>query len=130
MHQVASKLRLELAQYRELVTFTQFGTELDKTTQDQLTRGERMVEVLKQLQYQPLPVSKQTMIIFAGSNGFLDDLKTSSVKRFERELYCYVEKNHGQIQKEIEERKELTQELTDRLYHVIAEFKASFKENP
>lgn len=130
MHQVASKLRLELAQYRELVTFTQFGTELDKTTQDQLTRGERMVEVLKQLQYQPLPVSKQTMIIFAGSNGFLDDLKISSVKRFERELYCYVEKNHGQIQKEIEERKELTQELTDRLYHVIAEFKASFKENP
>ncbi len=130
MHQVASKLRLELAQYRELVTFTQFGTELDKTTQDQLTRGERMVEVLKQLQYQPLPVSKQTMIIFAGSNGFLDDLKTSSVKRFERELYCYVEKNHGQLEKEIEERKELTQELTDRLYHVIAEFKTSFKENP
>ena len=130
MHQVASKLRLDLAQYRELVTFTKFGTELDKATQDQRTRGERMVETLKQPQYQPLSVAKQTMIIFAGSNGFLDDLKALSVKKFERELYLYVEKNHAQLEKEIETKKDLTKELAERLKQVITEFKAQFKEHP
>lgn len=128
MNQVASKLRLDLAQYRELVTFTQFGTELDKATQAQLTRGDRMVETLKQPQYQPLPVAKQIMIIFAGSNGFLDDIKSISVKKFERELYAYIASRHPELEKEIETKKELAKDLSDRLMQAMKEFKTQFKE--
>ena len=128
MRQVASKLRLDLAQYRELVTFTQFGTELDKATQAQLTRGERMIEVLKQIQYAPLSVAKQVIIIFAGTNGYLDGFKASSVKRFESELFAFIEKGYPHFEEELESKKEITDDLKGQLTNILNEFKAQFKE--
>jgi F-type H+-transporting ATPase subunit alpha len=86
MKQVAGKLRLDLAQYRELVTFAQFGTELDKASQAQLDRGERLTEILKQNQYVPLSVEKQILIIYAGNRGFLDDFPVSKIKDYEAKI--------------------------------------------
>ncbi len=126
MRQVASKLRLDLAQYRELVTFTQFGTDLDKTTQVQLTRGERMVEILKQQQYSPLNIAKQVMIIYVGTKGFLDDLPLSCLKRFESEFYKYVSDNYSKIEQDIEEKQELSQDLAEKLDNIILAFKKQF----
>lgn len=130
MRQVAAKLRLELAQYRELVSFTQFGAELDKLTQAQLIRGEKMAEILKQPQYVPLPVSKQVIIIFAAGHGYLDDLKTTSVARFESELYRFLEKNYPQLEQELAEKRELDSELEKKLNQAIIEFKPQFREGP
>jgi len=128
MRQVASKLRLDLAQYRELVVFTQFGTELDKATQAQLNRGARMVEILKQDQYNPLTMSKQVMIIYAGTNGFLDDLPVNSVKKFEEQFLKYMDSQHPDTGKEIEEKQELTPDLTKKLDAAILEFKPEFQK--
>lgn len=128
MKQVAGRLRLDLAQYRELVTFTQFGSELDKATQAQLTRGERMIEILKQGQYEPLPVAKQVLIIYAGTNGFLDDLPISSIKKFETEFYDFMEKLHPDIEIQIETKRELSSDLKIKLDKAIEEFKTKFKE--
>lgn len=128
MKQVAGRLRIDLAQYRELITFTQFGSELDKTTQAQLTRGEKMVELLKQGQYEPLPTSKQVMIIYAGSNGFLDDLPTASIRRFEREFYEYMDRDHPDIASEIDEKKSISDDLKSRLDAAISAFKDEFKK--
>lgn len=105
MRQVASKLRLDLAQYRELVIFTQLGTELDKTTRAQLARGERMVEILKQSQYEPLSIAKQVMIIFAGTRGHLDDIEIGYIRKFEHELYDHVEKDYPQVLLDIDKKK-------------------------
>lgn len=127
MKQVAGRLRLDLAQYRELLAFTQFGAELDRTTQAQLTRGERMVEILKQDQYMPLPVAKQVLIIYAGTNGFLDDLPVHVVHNFESEFYEYLDKNYSDIEHEIENKNELTDEMKTRLNKIIATFKEEFK---
>lgn len=126
MRQVASKLRLDLAQYRELVTFTQFGTDLDKTTRAQLTRGERMVEVLKQVQYDPLSTVKQIIIIYAGTNGYLDDLPIKTVKRFEEQLYRFIERKYPEIQEEITSKDELDLNLRNKLDSLIADFKKEF----
>jgi len=126
MRQVASKLRLDLAQYRELVTFTQFGTELDKTTQAQLERGERMVEILKQEQFNPLPISKQVMIIYCGTRGFLDELKVSLIKKFEAQFFKYMDKNHPDIVAEIEAKRELSQALMQRMDAAITACKSEF----
>ncbi|MCK9432374.1 MAG: F0F1 ATP synthase subunit alpha [Candidatus Omnitrophica bacterium] len=126
MRQVASKLRLDLAQYRELVTFTQFGTDLDKTTRAQLTRGERMVEVLKQAQYEPLDVFKQVVIIYAGTNGYLDDLSIGSVKNFTQQLYKFIDAKFPEIRGEIELKNELDQETKNKLDTLICEFKKEF----
>jgi F-type H+/Na+-transporting ATPase subunit alpha len=128
MRQVASSLRLDLAQYRELVAFTQFGTEVDKTTQSQLIRGERMVEILKQPQFEPLSIPRQVMIIFAGSNGYLDDLKVASVRRFEKELHSFIDKNYPSLLAEIESKGELDQDLITTLKRIVGECKAQFKE--
>ncbi|MBF0385110.1 MAG: F0F1 ATP synthase subunit alpha [Candidatus Omnitrophica bacterium] len=128
MRQVASKLRLDLAQYRELVTFTQFGTELDKTTQAQLTRGERMVEVLKQPQYMPLSVAKQLIIIYMGTTGHLDAVKASSVRKYEREIFAFIEEHHKGLIAEIETKKELTDKIKETLENVAVEFLKQFKE--
>lgn len=125
MRQVASRLRLDLAQYRELVTFTQFGTELDKATQAQLARGERMTEVLKQEQYNPLPVSKQVMIIYCGINGYLDDLPVSAIKKFETSFFKYMDEYHPDVVSEIDSQKELSDTLMQKLNSAIAEFKSS-----
>ncbi|MDD5130676.1 MAG: F0F1 ATP synthase subunit alpha [Candidatus Omnitrophica bacterium] len=130
MRQVASKLRLDLAQYRELVTFTQFGTDLDKTTRAQLTRGERMVEVLKQVQYEPLEVTKQIIIIYAGTNGYLDDLPVTAIKKFEHQLYKFIEQKYPNIWVEIESKNDLSQDLRDRLSALICEFKKEFLAQP
>jgi len=127
MKQVAGRLRLDLAQYRELVAFTQFGSELDKTTQAQLTRGERMVEILKQGQYEPLPIAKQVMIIYAGTKGYLDDLPVNSIRKFESEFYKYMESLHPDIELQIQTKKELTEDLTQRMDIAITEFKKDFK---
>jgi len=128
MRQVASKLRIDLAQYRELVTFTQFGTELDKATQAQLSRGERMIEILKQIQYAPLSVAKQVIIIFAGTNGYLDGVKITCVKRFEAELFAFLGKGYLHFEEELEAKKELTDDLKVQLENILEEFKAQFKE--
>jgi len=95
MKKVAGKLRLELAQYRELAAFAQFGSDLDKATQQQLARGARMTELLKQGQYVPLPVEKQILILFAVTNGFVDNLPIDTLGRYERDLYAFVDSRHG-----------------------------------
>ena len=97
MKKVAGKLRLELAQYRELAAFAQFGSDLDKATQQQLARGARMTELLKQGQYQPLSVEKQVLILFAVTSGFADALPIDSLGRYERELYAFVDARHAEL---------------------------------
>jgi F-type H+-transporting ATPase subunit alpha len=127
MRHVSGKLRLDLAQYRELVTFTQFGTELDKNTQAQLARGERVVEVLKQQQYSPLNTAKQVLILYCVTQGYLDDLALPLIKRFESELYSYFEKNYPDIEKDILSKAELTPELISKLDAALLEFKTQFE---
>src|SRR5689334_16707056 len=115
MRQVAGTLKLELAQYRELAAFAQFGSDLDKATQAQLARGERLVEVLKQGQYSPLPFSKQILIIFAGTNAFLDDLAVEDVRPFEKHLYEYVDAMNPGLLKTIMEKKVLDDSLKSEM---------------
>ena len=126
MRQVAGSLRLELAQYRALAAFAQFGSDLDKASQQQLARGARLVEILKQPNYSPLPVEKQVLIIFAGTNAFLDDLPVESVRKFEAELYQFVENAHPQILVDIREKKAIDDDLKARMVAVLKEFKDRF----
>ena len=126
MRQVAGKLRLDLAQYRELAAFAQFGSELDRATQLQLARGQRMVELLKQGQYVPLPMEKQVLAIYAGTQGHLDDLPVDAVRPFEEFLYPFVERRAPQIYAEIREKKELSESLRQAMDQVIGEAKAEF----
>jgi F-type H+-transporting ATPase subunit alpha len=126
MRQVAGSLRLDLAQYRELAAFAQFGSDLDKATQAQLNRGQHLVEVLKQDQYQPLPFSKQILILFAGTGGYLDDLPVEQVREFEAELYKYVETLNPGLLKAIEEKKTLDDQLKADMVKVITELKEKF----
>ena len=128
MKQVAGRLRIDLAQYRELLTFTQFGTELDKSTQAQLTRGARMVEILKQPQYSPLPMAKQVMIIYAGTSGHLDDLPVASILKFETDFYAYMDKEYPQIEKTIEANGILDDTTKSSLDGAVVRFKSEFKE--
>ena len=127
MKQVAGKLRLDLAQYRELVTFAQFGTELDKASQAQLDRGERLTEILKQDQYQPLPVEKQILIIYAGNRGYLDEMEVSRIKEYEKSLYEYFEKEQAKILKKIAEQKEIDAEMDEAIDVALKEFNKRFK---
>ena len=126
MRQVAGSLKLELAQYRELAAFAQFGSDLDKTTKDQLGRGQRLVELLKQGQFVPLSVSKQILIIFAGTNGFLDDLAVEDILPFEKELYQHVETSNPGLLKEITEKKVLDDALKAEMEKTLQEFKGGF----
>jgi len=128
MKQVAGRLRLDLAQYRELLAFTQFGSELDKAAQAQITRGERMVEILKQAQYEPLPISKQVMLIYAGVSGLMDDLPTPAIRKLEPEFYQYMRNRYPDIEREIETRRELTDSLKERLDKAITSFKEEAKQ--
>jgi F-type H+-transporting ATPase subunit alpha len=128
MKQVAGKLRLDLAQYRELVTFAQFGTELDKASQSQLDRGERLTEVLKQDQYVPLPVEKQILIIYAGNRGFLDEIEVERIKEYEEELYTFFEKEQAKLLKKIAEKRELSTDLDEAISLALKEFNSRFKE--
>jgi F-type H+-transporting ATPase subunit alpha len=126
MRQVAGKLRLDLAQFRELAAFAQFGSDLDKATQMQIARGQRMVEILKQGQYQPLPVEKQVAIIFAGSQGLLDDLPVDAVREFEAHFHGWLERTAPQVLAEIQDKKELSDALRERLAQAVNEAKAEF----
>ena len=126
MRQVAGKLRLDLAQYRELAAFAQFGSDLDRATQQQLARGQRMVELLKQGQYQPLPVEKQVVIIFAGTQGLLDDLPVDTVREFETFFYGWIERKQPQMFAEIRDKKELSDSLRDVLAKAVNDAKAEF----
>jgi len=126
MRQVAGTLKLELAQYRELAAFAQFGSDLDKATQAQLNRGQRLVELLKQNQFSPLPFSKQILIIFAGTGGFLDDLPVNQVRDFEAELYEYVDATNAGLLRTIMEKKVLDDQLKAQLTDVIKQAKQQF----
>jgi F-type H+-transporting ATPase subunit alpha len=126
MRQVAGSLKLELAQYRELAAFAQFGSDLDKATQAQLNRGQRLVEVLKQKQFSPLPFSKQILIIFAGTSGFFDDLPIAQVRDFETELYKFVDATAPALLRTIMEKKILDDALKAELTKVIKECKEQF----
>jgi len=128
MRQVAGTLRLDLAQYRDLAAFAQFGVEqLDKTTQAQLARGQRLTEILKQDQYSPLPVEKQVLIIFAGSNKYLDDLPVAECLRFERELYPFMETNYSAALKALREKKAIDDSTRAELSKALDAFKERFK---
>jgi F-type H+-transporting ATPase subunit alpha len=127
MKQVAGPLRLSLAQYRELEAFAQFGSDLDAATQRQLNRGARLVEVLKQPQYQPVPVEKQVAIIFAVTNGYLDDLKVTHIRQWERNLLEYLEASHPQLLKDIKTKRVLDDDITNRLKAAITAFKPLFQ---
>ena len=127
MRSVAGSLRLDLAQYRELAAFAQFGSDLDKASQSQLNRGKRLVEILKQGQYSPVPVEKQVLIIFAGTQGYLDDLPVEDVRRFEAELLKYVETSKPDLLNSIKEKRELNDEIKGNVVNAIKEFKGQFK---
>src|ERR1700756_5017354 len=126
MRSVAGTLRLDLAQYRELAAFAQFGSDLDKASQAQLNRGKRWIEILKQGQYQPLPFSKQILIIYAGTQGLLDELPVDQLRDFEKGLYAYVETSAPSIFKDIEEKKTLDDDLKAAMTKVIKEFRERF----
>ena len=127
MRQVAGSLKLELAQYRELAAFAQFGSDLDKATQAQLARGQRLVEVLKQGQYEPLPFSKQILIIFAGTNKYLDDLAIEEVRPFEKGLYDYVDTANPGLLSAIMTKKTLDDQLKADMKKILDDFKERFK---
>lgn len=128
MKKVAGSLRLDLAQYRELAAFAQFGSEIDKATQAQLVRGEVMIEILKQDKFQPLPLSRQVISIFAGVKGYLDDLPIELVRVFDRELSFFIENEHPEISRSIQESKDLDQSTMYHLENAITQFKEDFKK--
>jgi F-type H+-transporting ATPase subunit alpha len=123
MKQVAGTLRLDLAQYREMAAFAQFGSELDKATQAQLARGVRMVELLKQGQYKPMPVADQVLSIYAGVNGFVDDVPADKIRQFEEDLLRYVAEHHPQVKKDLVSKGKIDEALSTVLRQIIATFK-------
>ena len=126
MKSIAGRLRLDLAQYRALAAFAQFGSDLDKASLDQLNRGKHLVEILKQGQYQPLPLEKQVVIIFAGTRGYLDDMAVEVCRKFEEELYRFIDNAHRALWDEIRTKKALDDELRGKVEAIIKEFKARF----
>ena len=129
MKQVAGKLRGDLQQYLELLTFAQFGTELDKISQAQLDRGERLTEILKQNQYAPLSVEKQILIIYAGNRGFLDSFPVGKIRDYEKKLSVFVDKEHGEILTKLGERKQIDAALDEAIGAALTEFNRRFKED-
>jgi F-type H+-transporting ATPase subunit alpha len=127
MRQVAGRLRLDLAQYRALAAFAQFGSDLDKATLAQLTRGERMVELLKQGQFVPMPVQDQVVSIWAGANGFLDDVPVAAVRKFETEWLAFVRNQYPEVTHDIETKKEISKDTDARLKEAAKAFKAQFQ---
>src|SRR5436309_2660895 len=117
----------ELAQYREMAAFAQFGSDLDQATQRQLNRGARLVELLKQGQYEPLSVERQILIIYAGTNGFVDELPLTALKKYEQELYSFIESKHPDIFADILKKRELDNDLRAKMNKALEEFKGTFK---
>jgi len=128
MKQIAGTLRLDLAQYRELAAFAQFGSDLDRATQAQLARGQRLVEILKQPQYQPMEVEKQVLIIWAATTGQMDDIPVEHARRFESDFLRFVETSHPGILSAIREKKSLTDEIKNDMKQAVADFKDTWKE--
>jgi F-type H+-transporting ATPase subunit alpha len=126
MRTVAGSLRLDLAQYRSLAAFAQFGSDLDKASQAQLNRGQRLTELLKQNQFSPMPVEKQVLSLFAGVNGYIDDLAVTDVRRFEAELISFAENSYPGVLQAIREKKELSPEIKPQVETLIKEFKQRF----
>jgi F-type H+-transporting ATPase subunit alpha len=127
MKQVAGTLRLDLAQYRELAAFAQFGSDLDKTTQQQLSRGARLVELLKQPQYKPLSIGKQIVMIYAGTKGYLDAYPVDAINKFETELYQLMDSKYPELEKGLEEKKQIDDDLRAKIELVLGELKESIK---
>ena len=127
MKKVAGPLRIELAQFREMAAFAQFSSDLDATTKRQLDRGERLVEVMKQGQFMPLPVEKQIVIIYAATNGHLDALPVTAVQRYEKELYAFLEAKHAAVLPAVRDKKELTNDVKGKLDAALADFGKLFK---
>src|SRR5690242_5571838 len=128
MKQVAGTLRLDLAQFRELQAFAQFGSDLDKATQAQLARGQRLVEILKQPQYQPIDIGNQVLVIWAASNGYTDDIPVEQVRRFETDFLRFVETSQPGILNAIRDKKALTDEIKSDMVQAVNDFKATWKE--
>ena len=124
--QVVDSLRLDLAQYRELEAFTKFGSELDKSTQAQLSRGERLIEILKQPQYAPCATEDQVIIIYAAEQGLLDDVPVERVQEFEKKFIEFVSQSHADVRDALRKKKELTEDLAEKLKALCEEFKGTF----
>ena len=128
MKKVAGTLRLDLAQYRELEAFAAFGSDLDKATQRQLTRGQRLVEILKQPQYQPLSMAKQVTILYAATRGYLDNFPSDTVAKYEAGLHGFVEERYPQIYTKLEEAQDITEEIEDLLKKALEAYGEEFKD--
>jgi F-type H+-transporting ATPase subunit alpha len=127
LRKVAGRLRLDLAQYRELEAFAKFGSDLDKATQQQLRRGSRLVELLKQNQYVPMPIEKQIVSMFAGTNGYLDPVPLEDVQRFEKEFHEHIEMKYPEIYTTISGTKDLSEQTTTKLHEIVKEFSGRFR---
>lgn len=127
MKKIAAPIRVELAQYRELAAFSQFGSELDADTKEKLAQGERIKEVLKQPQYQPMAVQYQVIIIYAATNKYLLDVPVDEITRFEKELFEFLDTRYAEIPRAIAEEKVISQQTEELLVKAIGEFKAQFK---
>jgi F-type H+-transporting ATPase subunit alpha len=128
MKRVAGRLRLELAQYREVEAFAQFASDLDKVTQAQLARGSRLVEALKQDQYQPLPVEKQVLLIYAVTNGYVDGYPVEAVRKYEKELYVFFDAKYQNLLEEIKTKKDISDDLAQRMRKALDELKEKLGE--
>ncbi|MCX8110600.1 MAG: F0F1 ATP synthase subunit alpha [Syntrophorhabdaceae bacterium] len=126
MKQVAGRLRLELAQYRELAAFAKFGSDLDKVTQALLARGSRLTEILKQDQYVPMPVEKQIVLLFASANGYIDAYPESALKKYENDMLNYMEEKHKNLLNEIRDKKEIDSSINDKLHEALKKFREIF----
>ena len=126
MKQVAGRLKLELAQYRELAAFAQFGSDLDKATQAQLERGVRLVEILKQPQFQPRSLAQQVAILFAGTRGFLDKYPVDKLKEYEPQLLSFIASKYPEVNREVEEKREISADLEKKMKDVLTEFETVF----
>ena len=129
MNKIAGPLKLDLAQYRALEAFAKFGSDLDKATQQQLTRGARLTEIMKQKQFQPMRVENQIVLIWTATNGYLDDIPVSSIKRFEKEFQAFIKNRYPQVPVTIIEKKAISDELTQQITTAVKEFKSQFKAN-
>jgi F-type H+-transporting ATPase subunit alpha len=127
MKKVAGPLKLELAMYRELEAFARFGSDLDASTQQQLRRGARLTEIIKQRQFSPISVDKQIALIFSATNGFMDDLPLESLHRFEHEFFEFLDIQHAELLADIRKKKELTDDINSRLKAAIEKFVQGFK---
>ena len=127
MKKIAGPIRLELAQYRELAAFSQFGSELDADTRERLAQGERIREMLKQPQYKPMPVEKQVIIIYAATKKYLLDIPVNDVLRFQDELFDFIDTKYAEIPTDIREKKEMTKETEEKLVKALEEFKKDFR---